>query len=270
MITDLLGGEVTSWDEAPQTNNKVFDDVSKCIENLGPEHPFVLFGLPLTESEKDCLHQLQVNSNNSYDHYGNFDSLNDEISAFIEALGNTNDLSDSISQIITKLVEESLKGSGQQFAWVTLRASTETHEFDLPRWHADGRFYESDINQYKIAMALEGHGTLFYDLPEDMREWFNAIENEAADKVIYNDNGTINGDATLEARLESRQILAEKLNDKERIISAKFGQGAVFLVGDDYAAVHSEPQIDRPRLFLSIVPGDKQHIQDLRKNFEEN
>lgn len=215
MDTILLNGV-----EAPLPTDNVFDhilhlshNVSQCIENLGPEHPFVLFGLPLTESEKDCLHQLQVNSNNSYDHYGNFGSLNDEISAFIEALGNTHDLSDSISQIITKLVEESLQGSGQQFAWVTLRASTATHEFDLPRWHADGGFYNSDTNQYKIAMALEGHGTLFYDLPEDMREWFNDTYDEAIENIMIN-----NGEVTLDSLQGIRKIFAEKLNDEERII----------------------------------------------------
>lgn len=229
------------------------------ICSLSEDKPFVIYDLQLTQKEAESLSMLEVNSTGEYNHYGTVDTLNNEVSIFIEKLGNTCDVSAQISKVIMRLLQESVNASKYQSFWIALRASTAHSGFDTPRWHTDGEFYDSNAKQYKIAIVLKGAQTLFYDLPKENREWFNNLQNHAG---IFNEDGFLNKELTLDSMEASRKIIASALDNK-KAISAKFGQGSIFLVGSNFAAVHSEPPIHEPRLFLSIVLGTKEQIKQL-------
>lgn len=51
---------------------------------------------------------------------------------------------------------------------------------------------------------------------------------------------------------------------KQKIIQARSSQGLVFYTGYpiDNSALHSEPKHDQPRMFISIMPGDKLNITE--------
>ena len=114
--------------------------------------------------------------------------------------------------------------------------------FNTPRWHTDGYYYAPfNGQQYKIACALKGPSTLFCQAPTDIREKFNELQ----------------------AKQSSRVMIAELLKDQP-ILQASTTQAMLFVVGDfQSAAIHSEPPIDQARLFISILPGTHEQIQEL-------
>ena len=65
---------------------------------------------------------------------------------------------------------------------------------------------------------------------------------------------------------DARAKLAELL-DPAKAVTASSGQGTIFIVGADFAAVHSEPPIKEQRLFISIVPGSQTDIEELDKRW---
>ena len=66
-----------------------------------------------------------------------------------------------------------------------------------------------------------------------------------------------------EIELQNRKILDEKLLKYKTVHPTQY-QGVIFKVGRN-GAVHSEPDMNSNRLFLSIVPGSKDEILELAK-----
>lgn len=109
----------------------------------------------------------------------------------------------------------------------------------MPRWHWDGYYYSPYSGFiFKFATVLKGNPTLFYQLPKDLRKFF-------------------------EQHSDDREFLS-RLLERKNIETARSGQGAFFIVGDsDKAAAHSKPKIDSERLFFSILPGNEGEINKL-------
>ncbi len=222
--------------------------IQATLKMLSPNSPFVYYDLQLSERERSALKNLKINTTDDYNNYGNLDELESEVRDFLKTLGKGNDTStQDVSQLITRLVKEVLQGCGQETAWVAVRSFTPASAYDLPRWHTDGYYYAPhEGNPYKFAITLKGPPTLFYQLPADKREGFYALQRKGNEQNEYN-----------------RQALTLMLNAaKEAISIGQPYQGAVFIVGSNHAAVHSEPPIKEERLFLSILPGSKKQIKE--------
>jgi len=218
---------------------------------LSSGRPFSHFDLGLSPETLNDLESLAVNEAGEYDNFGNLSSLETDITRFLENLGNVPELAASASSHINGLVLESLEAFEAEAAWVTLRASLPTDEFNVPRWHVDGYYYGSDEgDQHKVVFTLKGASTPIADLPENIRTDFNALS-----KVCRDDTP------------EQRRILAALVED-HFVTSAARGQGSVFVVGPDHAAIHSEPPIHTARLFFSVMPGTSAQIEELRRDWE--
>jgi len=224
--------------------------IQTAIKALSPSRSFVYYDLHLSENEKSAVNALKINKTDSYNNYANLNALGPEVREFIKTLGlgkgnETN--AKEVARLIVRLVNEILQASGQETAWVAVRAFTPTSEYDVPRWHTDGYYFEPySGNLYKFALTLKGPPTLFYRLPDNKREEFYALWRKGTEQNDYN-----------------RQAFADMLGQsKEAISIAQAYQGAVFIVGSNNAAVHSEPPIKEERLFISILPGSKTQIKE--------
>ena len=225
-------------------NVEEIEHVQKAIKSLNQDLPFVFFNLSLSQEESMALGMIKVESPEEYNNFGNIEALPNEVTTYIKSLGNEDEKTiETVSKTIQRIVHNCIQASGKETAWLTLRASQPHSYFDLARWHIDGYYYQPHYDQYKFAITLKGAGTLFYKLPRQMREQFSTL--------LLEDN---------------RQALAEMLNDSRLVIQVKADQGAIFIVGSDDAAVHSEPPINEERLFISILPGSKEQIAEWKQN----
>ena len=205
----------------------------------------MIFDLMISNEELEVLDSIKITTQNQYSRLGDLHLIKNELPEF---LSKTTDANEKEIEIITNLVDrlssnvvDSVSGES---AWVALRTSVENSAFDLRRWHIDGPFFglfETDpVFTAKFATTLKGDTTLFYPLPEDMRDNFCETQND-------------------------RPFWHAKLDDS-LIIRAKIGQGAFFVVGDpERNAVHSEPKITQDRIFLSVVPGTQEQITELER-----
>ena len=231
-------------------NEKEAREIQTAIKALSPSRSFAYYDLHLSENEKSAVNALKINKTDSYNNYANLNALGPEVGEFIKTLGlgkgnETN--AKEVARLIVRLVNEILQASGEETAWVAVRAFTPTSEYDVPRWHTDGYYFEPYSGApYKFALTLKGPPTLFYRLPNNKREEFYTLECKWTEQNDYN-----------------RQALADTLGQPKEIISiAQPYQGAVFIVGSNNAAVHSEPPIKEERLFISILPGSKMQIKE--------
>ena len=235
-------------------SSKCMADLKEKIGQLNAEKPFFNFTLGLSEEEKTTLRQISIDGTKEYNNFDNLDQFESKTTAFLQSLGNSEELSLRASKIIKKVVNDIKAAFNVDAAWVAIRSFTETTEFDEPRLHTDGYYYlPFEGSQYKVAIALKGAGTLFYELPEDFRNIFKEIQNK---QTLDNEK---------ENRAKFVKLLEEYSTQTQCFTyPGETCSGVVFLVGNsDFAAVHSEPPIHSQRLFLSILPGSKKQIQEL-------
>lgn len=223
-------------------------EIQTAIKALSSSRSFAYYDLHLSEDEKSAVNALKINKTDSYNNYGNLNVLESEVREFIKALSKGNETNaKEIAGLIVRLVNEIIQASGRETAWVAVRAFTPTSEYDVPRWHTDGYYFEPySGDPYKFAVTLKGPSTLFYRLPDNRREEFYVLWRKGTEQNDYN-----------------RQAFADMLGQsKEAISIAQLYQGVVFIVGSHNAAVHSEPPIKEERLFISILPGSKTQIKE--------
>lgn len=225
--------------------DKLANEIKHSLKRLTASTPFTHFTIPLSNKEIVSLRHMQITQPSVYDNYGRLDHLSSELNEFIKSLNpNNSRLSQSISRLITTVVNKVIVGLGKTSAWITVRASIATDYWDIPRWHTDGYYYPPyEGEQHKVVITLKGPGSLFYPLPNELREKFYALQFDP----------------------ENRETLANML-DRSKSISAPAQSGTLYMVGTKYAAVHSEPPIHEERLFMSIVPGSAADIQALYQN----
>ncbi|MBX9786736.1 MAG: hypothetical protein K2Y08_05300 [Alphaproteobacteria bacterium] len=224
--------------------------IKNAINSLSSTNPFIFFYPQISDKELRAFNTIKISKTDEYNNYGNINVLENEVESFINTLDRKNkNYAKKVAQFIKRLVKDVLKASGQETAWIAVRAFTPTPEYNIPRWHTDGYYYKPYEHQYKFVVTLKGQSTLFYKLPSDMRTQFFLLQ----DDYKIQDN-------------HKRKSLANMLNEPSRRFQPKLAQMATYIVGSDNSAIHSEPPISEARLFLSILPGSRSQIKEWKSN----
>lgn len=248
-LTCFLLSEVEVYAES--FHPTVEETMREQISTLGTGSSFAFVDLRLTDSEFDIIDKLKFDDldheiSREYDRFGDLYLLKDELPIFLREMGNDDEeVIQTVTEIIARAVQDVTKASNKNSAWVSVRASSPNHEFDIPRWHTDGKYYGPYPYPgivFKFAAVLKGSPTLLYNLPDDMRDIFYANWND-------------------------RKFLSELL-DLNKAESPKKGEGVFFIVGNEkLGAVHSEPKMGEHRLFFSILVGDESEIDELQQRW---
>ncbi|KAF2629224.1 hypothetical protein BU25DRAFT_389235 [Macroventuria anomochaeta] len=184
------------------------------------------------------------------------------------------------SALLTRLIplltflEDFLIAAGVQHYWLTLRATTPTKEYDVPRWHVDDDFFgeskkgkgagrQSREGGWKLCTTLVGPSTLF------LRQSRNAAalrilrdtkrkESEKRPHVC----SSIRCAGCFDTGEAVRRTCATSFAGED-VVQAEYGEVAFFRIGEEAGAVHSEPPCGMDRLFVNIVPGTEDELRRL-------
>jgi hypothetical protein len=214
------------------SSEKLTQAIRTNIGSLSPRAPYAALGSFLCEDEEQSLISLYVSSTKEYDNFGKHELLGQELTAFFGDIGNDRAASQKAALLVESLVSACLSGFQAETAWIAVRASNPTPQFNAPRWHADGYYFAPyDGEPKKMVLTLKGPGTRFALLPEAANPQSKILTAEVPEKYCSQA-------ATL----------------------VPF----IYIVGAEYAAIHSEPPIHEDRLFMSLVPGSAAQIAELR------
>jgi hypothetical protein len=230
-------------------------NIKKYLENK--DTSYKIFDIKYTEKEKQTINNFKINNEIVFSYYGKFDEKTllkgyyykkgtksiSNILNFISNIGNNKDKDiQIIKDIIYKLLDKVTKGYNKDYIWLDIRITLPNKDFNIPRWHFDG--FE---NQSKFVTLLQGLGTLFIS-DKDIKAkeiFFKIVDKEY-------------------------KVLANKLKDAD-IVQPNNNQGTIFLTGfpknNKLLAIHSEPNNDKSRFFISVMCGTKEEINKIRLNF---
>jgi hypothetical protein len=230
------------------------------------------------------FHQtLDVSKTDAYNHYGKIDDFDSpRIMEFLRSIGSNSDkLLRSIYLTMLSTLDtyksyfDSAYGSDgvdRNSVWVAIRSFEPTDEYKIPRWHHDGGKFWTKVgneNVYKFATALVGPGTLIAQLSPDE---YLMVYNEIHDLYMRRYKECKGHEEEMEFEMNvMRPTLQRLIGDKYEYVPQN--QGIVFLVDDLRAPIHSEPHIDGPRLFFSIMFATDEQIQEriaIQQNFKKS
>lgn len=158
-----------------------------------------------------------------------------------------------------------LLAAGINHYWLTIRATTPTTEYNEPRWHTDEDFFQGEKmvrTQWKLVTTLLGPGTLFLEDDKSARavETKVKLDSQMEHKDHLCTSFNCLGCATASANVRHR--LADHFR-QDKVIQATNGDCCFFRIGQEQGAVHSEPPQDCDRVFVNIVPGTEDELQEL-------
>uniref|UniRef100_A0A8H7NEN3 Uncharacterized protein n=1 Tax=Bionectria ochroleuca TaxID=29856 RepID=A0A8H7NEN3_BIOOC len=180
-----------------------------------------------------------------------------------------------------------LASNGLHHYFLTVRATTPTHEFDHPRWHTDDLFFANLTGGYlpgsrlggngqenrpadpriagtdwKICTTLQGPATLF--IPHRHQSLARETQRRAQEAASTDHQClSIRCVGCASAADQVREELDAKLASCG-VEAAMSGECTFFRVGRDDGAIHSEPVMSNEqcgRVFVNVVPGTEQELR---------
>ena len=157
---------------------------------------------------------------------------------------------------------------GLDYYWFEIRATKGSDSFVIPRWHTDGIFFEErKDDQWKLATCILGPGTLFLKDGVEAREIVDTENRIIVDELDREEVAEENRDKIWWQKTEvMRKILARKFEGWQTV-QPRFGEVALFKVGSNGAAVHSEPNSLGDRVFISVLPGTEAELRDMAQRW---
>jgi hypothetical protein len=235
--------------------------------SLVQDRSFAFFDLGLSHEHIDLLKNLSIDisAKSAMNNYGDLETLASQVCDYLKTLGNCDADAQAASQIIYSIVSRDIAACGMQTGWVTLRAFNPNNLYDLPRWHTDGSFYDGPNHLcYKLAYIFQGAPTLLLEVPDDVKAEMLSIQSKSGvtSAQVKNLSRKELDDLMYASKVKLAALLAQYTPSQVPADS-----GIIFITGDrdrKRAAIHSEPPMHENRLFMSIVPGSFQQIEQWR------
>jgi len=227
---------------------------------------FKVFKVKLSHVDVKAINELDIERTAEFNYYGKLKEL--DFQGFFKTVGKNRD-TQSVENTIKKIIKKVLGGFGRKYFWLAVRASTPTKDFDIPRWHYDGKYFKSTDSQAKFAVTLKGPGTLVVRKSTAVEKAYNAVASRQSQEVTsqLDKRKSLEEQLDMYFRVEKkyRLIFAEAM-EKFAVTQLGNDEGIIFWGGKDthYSALHSEPKVDKPRLFVSVLPSSKENILSLR------
>merc|ERR1712000_748374 len=90
--------------------------------------------------------------------------MRSQLTEYFSTPGNDSKLSESFANWIVEFYQHTLKSTGADTAWLCLRATLPSQDYQVTRWHKDCWYWKrSDPSEesYKVVYTIQGPQTLF-------------------------------------------------------------------------------------------------------------
>jgi hypothetical protein len=254
-------------------------DIKKCKEYLrSDKYDFKTFSMGYTKSEKKRIQRFDLKEEKKdFNHLGSILDMKG-LNEFLLNIGtNTQDDIKMMEKLIMNIIRTVLKVYKKKHFWLSIRIDKPNHDYDIPRWHKDGPFFKDnlffkfDSNELytsKFVTILKGPGTLLIKGTNKVNQIHIENLKKECGEALPPKNQKMADEQNLRIQEKYRYGLAKKLAD-EKIVQVKNTQGLIFFTGVtmEHGALHSEPPINEPRMFISILPSSETNIITLKKKW---
>jgi hypothetical protein len=228
-----------------------------------PKQNYLTFNIKYSKKELDYLDNLNIIKKTTFNFTGNIDDFNNnKLNKFLNSIGDNQNIN-ILNNIIYKLLKKITSAYQTKYCWMTIRVTLPMNDYDEPRWHKDGNFFQNPIKETsKFLTILKGPGTLFIKKSKKVNEIYNKYQI-----IKYEEKKKLgNYDYNEEFENKYKKIYVKEFKDF-KYNQLKTRDGLIFFTGnqeDEFknGLLHSEPKKDVPRFFISILPGSESEIAE--------
>lgn len=226
-----------------------------------------IINLDLSENDNKVIDKINIEDHNNTTLYYDKNTISTQIKEFIKGMGNNKEILEDLTKIIIRIIKRIIKEQDEESAIVWLRSNEYLKADPKFRWHRDGSYFKPNTKKpiYKFAVSLKGENTPVVT-DEKAIERFDKIQKEKykVDDSLADLANSMNLSYPIDVMIELDKFIAPALIEAigDKYIQAEYGQGAYFLNRADDSdgrpikgTIHSEPEIQKDRLFLAILPG---------------
>ena len=236
------------------------------------EKGIVSFDIELTQEERDSIQEVHIEKAlPQFNYYGPAnEELIQKLTTHLSRLeGSTEEIVGRVSGLVAKVAKGMQKDFNKEAAWVMVRVTLPNNAFDIPRWHQDGYYIkseegtsESEEKEYKLVFTVKGAPTRFAEIID--AEKYKQLNKESMtnDRLNYDHNREKYYEEDIKIRKEFALAVKE-------IEPTGKDQATMYRVGGEDAKVHSEPPMNTPRIFMSVVPGSSEQIEELKERYKK-
>jgi hypothetical protein len=236
-----------------------FENGKKSIKDLESQK-VVSFDLKFSDNEKELLRHLEVENNTDFDIYDlDEGQLLESLFLKLGEMGNNSpELILGLAQIIAGRAQGFKEIMSKEALCLTVRISLPHPYNDVPRWHGDGTYFTQNEGEkvYKMVFPLMGANTLFGEVLD--RSKYDALLLEG-----YR-NDQFNSDSLDVWAAEDLRIRKESVGVVQPLPDTGAEKATVFLVGHEEAVIHSEPAVSVPRIFVAVVVGSREQVEEMK------
>ncbi|KAH7397348.1 hypothetical protein BKA66DRAFT_454205 [Pyrenochaeta sp. MPI-SDFR-AT-0127] len=232
---------------------------------MSSQPPYAILAVPIAIPRITC-----ATRESTLNYYGLVQSsIASEASKFLASVTDAAEVevSSAIDAFVLATQDDCIGAAEEKKAcWLTIRVTKPSTEFEVPRWHQDGRMFPYDegreaIVRSKYALTLLGPTTLM--LQPDAHAFKTCQEGETRHFWWQRTQGSEPAEEDIEqAYSKLRDWLADELRDARRV---RVGDGEVvrFSWGRDDSPVHSEPDLISDRVFVTVLYGSESEVRGM-------
>jgi len=209
---------------------------------------FFSFDTGLSEIDLATFEDIDIARHVNYHWFCEEKTFEENLFSFWPAVGdNSQERVLKAQECIQRIAKTVMASCGKKHAWFLLKASVVDSNFPSSiRWHMDGSHYRASKAQVKFCVTLRGATTQFSFLPVAASLLRQELWRKMNNSSLLQDTAKHYG-----------------------IFEPQLGEGVWFLLADPaFAALHTEPLIEKIRLFFSIVPCEKENLEAMYKRIQ--
>ncbi len=212
-----------------------------------------------SQKENEILDNIKINNSLAFTNYYDKNKFEEKVKEFIEDIGDNKNISRNVVEIINKIVKQVMDEMKQESAiiWIRTQVSHERKQF---RWHRDGRYFKTNDASdlvYKFVISLSGNSTPIITNDNIIKKYddnlkkSNEIYGYVLSKIKTTDDFNVDFSIFLSDSFE--QTNNDTIGDN--YVTSKPREGVYILNnGHKDSVIHSEPLVEKNRLFIAILP----------------
>jgi hypothetical protein len=148
-----------------------------------------IIDIKLNNKTKKAFENFKVGETKNYDFFGKINDIdiNTIKDFFMKHKNNSNQNCEIISNFFVNLGKRVCKGYKKNSCWMSIRLSVPNDQFKIPRWHLDGKFFQTTNNiNSKFVYVPKGDGTLLLNVSNKDKVKYNEIKRPTSDDYKNN------------------------------------------------------------------------------------
>lgn len=224
------------------------------------------FDLGFSNEERNIIENIKIDKNLQFLNYYDEDKFMDKVKIYVNDIGDNKSINNDLTNIINKIVKKVLSDTTQESGIIWIRTKVDNTRSHF-RWHRDGQYFDPLNNEpvVKFVVTLKGNSTPIIVDPNAI-ERFDDVDKKYMEvfEFIRSKINKMSFDLQICLSKEFEPEYAKAIGNN--YVSALTGQGVYFINtlnnSTKNGTIHSEPIIEKDRLFIAILPYTKEKCKE--------